>query len=88
MVMAERSSTFRVRGTTASLAACSHDFATSMLNRQVSGAFDFGTAQDAGRLVVRGVIAVGVDRGGARLQPDSRRPARRGRWPGRRHESI
>ena len=31
-------------------------------------------AEDAGGLVVGGVVAVGVDRGGAGLQPDARRP--------------
>src|SRR5262249_4843048 len=34
-----------------------------------------GTAQDAGRLVVRGVVAVSIDRGSAGLEPH-------GRWPG------
>src|SRR5262249_21470990 len=33
------------------------------------------TASDACRLVVRGVGEVGVDRGGARLQPNARRPS-------------
>ena len=72
--MAERSNTFRVCGRLASLAACSHDFATSILNRQASGTPLFLAAQDARRLVVRGVVAVGIDRSGARLQPNARRP--------------
>ena len=73
--MADRSSTLRVPGTMISLAACSQLLATSILNRQVRGA----SASVPPRIPVSSsfgaVEPMGIDRGGARLQPN------RG-WPG------
>ena len=58
IVMADRSKTFLVPGTTASPGGLLPRLATSTLNRQVSGTPGSGAAEEAGRLVVGGVVSV------------------------------
>ena len=60
---------------TASSKARSHARATSMLNRQELGAFGSLAAENARVLVVRTVVSMRIDRGGARLQPHAWRRA-------------
>ena len=72
----------------ASSNARSHARATSMLNRQVSGASGSSPPRMPVASSFGGVVAMGVDRGGARLQPDARRPLGAARSPARRRAST
>ena len=81
IVIALRNSTLRVSGVAAALSSRFPSLGHFDTETPGAGGRWFVPAQNAGRLVIVGVVAMGIDRGGAGLQPHARRAAATGDRP-------